>query len=246
MNEGFITIDRKITEWEWYQDQNTRDVFIHCLLRANWKDGKFQGHDVPRGSFITSFGKLANELNMSVRSVRTALSHLEQTGEIKRESTNKWQAITVVNYGKYQDYDSEYDKQPTFNRQSTNNQLTFNRQSTDIQSTTIEQSNNITREQGNKETREQIDITLTSNKATRHKYGQYKNVLLTDEDLEKLKDEFPDWEQRIERLSEYIASSGKKYKNHLATIRNWARKDAVEKPKTDWIANRVDVVDTWL
>ena len=63
-------------------------------------------------------------------------------------------------------------------------------------------------------------------KPTRHKYGEYKNVLLSDEDMEKLKSEFPhDWEQRIERLSEYIASKGAKYKNHLATIRAWARKE---------------------
>ena len=63
-------------------------------------------------------------------------------------------------------------------------------------------------------------------KPTCHKYGIYKNVFLTDEDMEKLKSEFPDdWQNRIERLSEYIASSGKTYKNHLATIRVWAKKD---------------------
>lgn len=60
----------------------------------------------------------------------------------------------------------------------------------------------------------------------RHQHGEYKNVLLSDSDLEKLKAEFPtDWQSRIERLSSYIASTGKKYKNHLATIRNWARED---------------------
>ena len=70
----------------------------------------------------------------------------------------------------------------------------------------------------NKNTREKIE--------TRHKFGEYKNVLLTDSDVEKLKEEFPtDWEERIERLSSYMASSGKSYKNHLATIRNWARRD---------------------
>ena len=63
-------------------------------------------------------------------------------------------------------------------------------------------------------------------KEERHQYGEYKNVLLSDSDLEKLKAEFPtDWQSRIERLSGYIASTGKKYKNHLATIRNWARED---------------------
>lgn len=66
-------------------------------------------------------------------------------------------------------------------------------------------------------------------KPVRHKYGEYNNVLLSDEDMEKLKEEFPsDYEERIERLSSYIASSGKSYKNHLATIRNWARKDKKE------------------
>lgn len=65
-------------------------------------------------------------------------------------------------------------------------------------------------------------------KPVRHKYGEYRNVMLTDEDMEKLKAEFQDWEARIERLSSYIAQSGKSYKNHLATIRNWARKDKEE------------------
>lgn len=62
-------------------------------------------------------------------------------------------------------------------------------------------------------------------KPTKHKHGEYNNVLLTDDELEKLKDEFPDWEQRVDRLSSYVASTGKSYKSHYATIRNWARKD---------------------
>lgn len=62
-------------------------------------------------------------------------------------------------------------------------------------------------------------------KEPRHHYGEYENVLLSDRELDKLKQEFPDWEDRIERLSEYVASTGKTYKNHLATIRNWAKRD---------------------
>lgn len=76
-----------------------------------------------------------------------------------------------------------------------------------------------------------IDIEKEINKekeskSKKHKHGRYDNVLLTDEDLQKLQEEFPtDWEQRIETLSEYMASTGKSYKSHLATIRNWARRD---------------------
>lgn len=65
---------------------------------------------------------------------------------------------------------------------------------------------------------------------SRHRYGQYSNVLLSDEELETLKAEFPvDWSNRIERLSEYIASTGKTYKSHLATLRSWARRDKEKK-----------------
>lgn len=80
---------------------------------------------------------------------------------------------------------------------------------------------------------EDINVPTKHPKPTRHKYGLYENVLLTDEDYRKLQEEFPhDYSDRIERLSEYMASSGKPYKNHLATIRNWAKKD---KPQTQAI-----------
>lgn len=76
------------------------------------------------------------------------------------------------------------------------------------------------------------DITPSQPKATpaRHKYGEYKNVLLSDQELEKLKSEFPsDWQKRIENVSEYCAASGKTYKNYLAVIRKWAKKDNANK-----------------
>jgi len=74
---------------------------------------------------------------------------------------------------------------------------------------------------------ENVNVNETDKKIVKvkHKHGEYNNVLLSDDDLEKLKAEFTDWEERIERLSEYIESKGAKYKSHLATIRSWARKE---------------------
>lgn len=70
---------------------------------------------------------------------------------------------------------------------------------------------------------QQIERESTS---PRHRYGLYQNVLLSDTDLQFLREQFPkDYTARIDRLSEYMASSGRTYKNHLATIRRWARKD---------------------
>ena len=76
-------------------------------------------------------------------------------------------------------------------------------------------------------------------KEIRHEYGEYHNVLLTDSDLAKLKAEFPsDWQARIDNLSIGIQSKGYKYKDHLATIRNWARRDGQNnKPKANTMPN---------
>ena len=64
-------------------------------------------------------------------------------------------------------------------------------------------------------------------------FGRYGNVFLSEKELAELKKELPGkWEYYIDRLSGYIASTGKKYKNHAATIRRWAADDkAKEKPK---------------
>ena len=81
---------------------------------------------------------------------------------------------------------------------------------------------------------ESKDASKKDAKPTRHKYGTYKNILLSDEDLEKLKAEFPtDWENWIERVSEYVASKGKPYRDYLATIRRWARTDREKKQQYD-------------
>ena len=72
--------------------------------------------------------------------------------------------------------------------------------------------------------------------AVRHQYGEYKNVLLSDEDIEKLKTEFPDkYLDYIERVSVYMQQHHKSYSDYLATIRGWIRNDmkkeqAVQKP----------------
>jgi len=58
------------------------------------------------------------------------------------------------------------------------------------------------------------------------KYGEFENVLLTDNEYQKLKEAFPsDFGQRIENLASYMESQGKRYKSHYATILNWSRRD---------------------
>ena len=74
---------------------------------------------------------------------------------------------------------------------------------------------------------------ISKEKYIKRKYGSFENVELTDEEYQKLKDQFQDYESKIEALSSYIASKGVKYKSHYATILNWSRKDQ-EKLPTWW------------
>lgn len=87
------------------------------------------------------------------------------------------------------------------------------------------------------------DAAASEKKPVKHKYGEYKNVLLTDEELEKLKNEYHDYLERIERLSSYVASKGASYKSHYATIRNWARKDKASAPQRPVLTEQNDLDD---
>ena len=102
VNNNFIKLSRKMLGWEWYTDVNTKTLFIHCLLKANWKKGSFKGVVVERGEFITSLQNLSNETGLSMQSVKTALKHLETTEEIKVKNLKFGRLIVIVNYDLYQ------------------------------------------------------------------------------------------------------------------------------------------------
>lgn len=65
-------------------------------------------------------------------------------------------------------------------------------------------------------------------------YGEYENVKFTDEEFEKVKAYFPkDYMRRIQSLDDYIQQTGKKYKDFVATLKNWARKEGYKPPLLD-------------
>ena len=66
---------------------------------------------------------------------------------------------------------------------------------------------------------------------TRHKHGTYENVLLTDDEYQKLKDKFPNADERIDYFSERIKAKGYTYKSHYAAILSWAKKDEQDAKK---------------
>lgn len=179
---------------------------------------------------------LATIFRRPMSTVRLALTTFESFGMI--EVVNG--TITIPNWEKHQTVDAV----ERYKEQARERALNYRQRQKAIAAENSSVTHNVTRNVTHNVTR---NVTVTQNhaieedidkdieedikeidkeKPTRHKYGEYQNVLLSDEDLEKLKTEFLDWSDRIERLSAYMASTGKSYKNHLATIRNWARRDS--------------------
>lgn len=131
---GHVLLHRYIMEWEWYQSPHVVRLYFHLILKANFKDNKWQGQLVKRGQLITSNKNLAAELRLSVQSIRTALSKLRETDYIKIKTTNRFTLITVVNYNEYQTARSK-------NNKPTNSQTTERQQSNNNQSTTTKEGN---------------------------------------------------------------------------------------------------------
>lgn len=128
LKNGFIKLHRRMLDWEWYHDVNTKVVFLHLLLTANIKDEKWKGEEIKRGSRIASYSSLSKELGLSVQSIRTALEHLKSTGEVTIQSTAKYSIVTVLNYNAYQKVtDKSTDNQHAI-QQSSNKQLTNSQQ----------------------------------------------------------------------------------------------------------------------
>ena len=178
---------------------------------------------------------LADELDFEESTVQLALQVLEQLNMI---TTNQG-FFAIAGWEEYQ----SVDKMEKL-RAQTRKRVEKHREKQRLLQSNV--TGNVTVTQGNAtdiDIEEDIDKDKKNN--IRHKYGEYKNVLLSDDDLSKLQSEFDDYEERIERLSSYIESTGKRYKNHLATIRNWARKDGhnAANKKDDAIT---DKVGTWL
>jgi hypothetical protein len=120
-NDGWIKLHRKIQKWEWADDPYTLATWIHCLLAANHEERRWHGIIIPKGSFVTSYTKLAKIVGISTKSVRTALEHLKQTRELASKSTSKYTLISITNWDSYQTTGTPAGRQTASKGQTTGN-----------------------------------------------------------------------------------------------------------------------------
>lgn len=154
--------------------------------------------------------------------------HLDENKQ-KYEEVSKARSEAVSS--RHRQNDTNSTNATNVNKCSNSNQMNTNATDIDVDidvDTDIDTDNDV------------VNKKEKNKKEKRHKYGEYQNVLLSDQDMEKLQNEFPfDWQERIEKVSEYCASHGKTYKDYLATIRNWARRDKKSPGTAQEVYNKV-------
>lgn len=183
-NKGYIKLHRSILKWEWWQDRNTRSVFIYLLLMANWEDKNYKGIDIPKGSLLTSRNRLCSQLNMSDREIRTALEHLQLTEEIKIYPTNRYSIIKVVNWELYQITEPEAtNERPT--KRPTNDQPN-DQQNDQPKPLRLVGLNDIADQQNDQQIANQTTNKTTTYKNIRNK--EYKNYFISDKQNARNKD----------------------------------------------------------
>jgi DNA-binding transcriptional MerR regulator len=124
---GWIKIHRKFLDWEWFNKSEAVHLFIYLVLKANHKDGQWQGIDIKKGQFVTSFGKISSDTGISLQTIRTLLKKFEKTNEINIQTTNKFTIVTLCKYECYQQENEPTNTQLTNEQQTTNKQLTTNK-----------------------------------------------------------------------------------------------------------------------
>ena len=133
--KGWIKLHRELMEKPiWLESTPEQKVILVTLLMMANHEGKqweFAGekYEAEPGQFVTSLESIAKNTGkgISIQNVRTALKRFEKYEFLTNKSTNRNRLITIVNWGLYQQEESDGTSKLTSNQQATNKQLTTNK-----------------------------------------------------------------------------------------------------------------------
>lgn len=225
--EGWIKIHRKILENPIIcKDSDYLAVWIYLLLNATHKEipALFRGKKITlqKGQLITGRKSMSNQLKISESKIYRIINDFKSEQQIEQQTSNQNSLISILNWDKYQQIEQQ-------NEQQMNNERTTDEQPVNTNKN-VKNDKNVKNERNNIPASEETSPADTAKANRKHKYGEYQNVLLKDEELQTLKREYENWEELIKHLDEYIEMKGYKAKSHYLCIRKWVV-DAVKREK---------------
>ena len=73
-NTGWVRLYRSTLGWEWFDDPLTLQLWVVCLLKANYLPTRWRGVEIERGAFVTSVDGLCAETGQTTRQIRNPFS----------------------------------------------------------------------------------------------------------------------------------------------------------------------------
>lgn len=121
---GWIKLHRSLKDWEWYGDKNALLLLIHLLVSVNYEDKKWRGVTIKAGSMVLSWETLSTQTGLTIQQCRTAMSKLEASKEVTRQSTNRFQVVSLVKWDKLQSDNKQITNKLIGKQQTNNKQIT--------------------------------------------------------------------------------------------------------------------------
>lgn len=208
-SKGWVKLHRSI----WENPIVTKDteylaVWVYLITHATHSDyqAEFKGERITLkgGQLLTGRKSIAQKLNINETKVQRILKRYEIEQQIEQQTSNKNRLVTVLNWDKYQDSEQQIEQQVNNKRTTSEQQVNTNKNLKNIKN----------------------DKNVKKNT-----YSEC--VKLTDDEYNKLIKDFglSLTETYIDKLNDYVLSTGKKYKSHYHTIRNWLRNEAEKQNK---------------
>lgn len=220
---GWIKLHRKMLDNPVVmKDADHLAVWTYLLLNATHEDYPtlFGGKKITLkpGQLITGRQKIAREMKLNEHKVDRILKAFKSEQQIEQQSERYGRLITIVSWDEYQQ-----------SEQQTEQQVSNERATSEQRVSTIQE------DKEHKNNKKNNNIRA---------YGEFQNVMLTDDEYTKLVEKFPrDYQERIENLSTYLKSKGRRYKDHYATILAWDRREKKKKQDKPAQEGRLDWID---
>jgi hypothetical protein len=128
MYRGYIKLWRKAFDTGMHRNHKLWALWTWILGNVTHKEIKYmagnQALTLKPGQIVTGRRRLAEELAMSERNIRTCLLQLEKLENLTIKTTNRYSLLTVVNWGFYQSHDEKTTSKTTKNRPASDQQVT--------------------------------------------------------------------------------------------------------------------------
>lgn len=232
-NTGFVKISRKLAESDLMRNPVSLSVFLFILLRANYRDGEYNGVPILRGEAVITYPLLATACGITISQARTAIKNLILTGRIAVKKYPKFSVVSVIKYNAFQNIAGKTAGKSQANRRQVDSQIapseeiknSKNKEYICSGSNYIAKSHTETGDGGRDD--KSAALNADEEEAKLSAFGKSRAVMLSENQVGVLLDKLTldEFNYYIDKLDDFITRKKATVANHYQTILRWVAED---------------------